>query len=325
MRKIGEQEFAHLCAGIGSDRKSILKHNPIGTRDETLLWMLLGCLISYLSLEDIETPCFTGIPDVKTYRNAILFVIRDRKSEEFNAEKYLDQLLEKMIIQQFVLTPFQQNTRVVACEETGKAICIDPGEESAELTAYIRDNVFELQAIALTHGHLDHIGGVSFLHAQFPDARIILHKDDEDLYYGLPQQPLFMGIQPHQMKELGFDYATPPKLSRNWINGEIYAVGNLRFKVLHCPGHTPGHVVLAEEKERKVYVGDCLFEGSVGRTDLPGGNFERLMSSIHKNILSLGDDFTVYSGHGPETTIGREKSVNQFLNGSYLAGRGSFL
>ncbi|MDQ3220677.1 MAG: MBL fold metallo-hydrolase, partial [Acidobacteriota bacterium] len=116
-----------------------------------------------------------------------------------------------------------------------------------------------------------------------------------------------------------------PKLSRNWINGEIYALGNLRFKILHCPGHTPGHVILAEEKERKAFVGDCLFERSIGRTDLPGGSFEQLMRSINENILSLGDDFMVYSGHGCETTVGRERAANPFLNGSYQSERGNFL
>lgn len=229
-----------------------------------------------------------------------------------------------MIIQQFVLTPFQQNTRVVACEETKKAICIDPGERSDELVDFIRSNGFELQAIALTHGHLDHVGGTADLHNSFPDAEIILHKGDEDLYYALPQQPLFMGIQPSQMKALGFDYANPPKLSRNWLDGETYTVGNLAFNVLHCPGHTPGHVVLAEKSHRKVFVGDCLFAGSIGRTDLPGGSFDQLMESMNNNILALGDDFVVYSGHGPETSIGREKATNPFLTGNNPMGKGRF-
>lgn len=230
-----------------------------------------------------------------------------------------------MIIRQFVLTPFQQNTRVVACEETGTAICIDPGEKCDELVHYLRQNRFDLQAIAVTHGHLDHIGGTSDLYAEFPTAEIILHEDDEDLYYGLPQQPLFLGVQPHQMKALGFEYADPPKLSRNWRHGEIYEVGNLRFKVLHCPGHTRGHIVLVEESHRSVFVGDCLFEGTVGRTDLPGGNFEQLINSINDNISSLGDDFTVYSGHGRETTVGREKTTNPFLTGAYQASSGRFI
>ncbi|MBA2493559.1 MAG: MBL fold metallo-hydrolase [Acidobacteria bacterium] len=230
-----------------------------------------------------------------------------------------------MIIETFILTPFEQNTRVVACEETGMAICIDPGEKSDEIVSFLNDNNYQLQAITLTHGHLDHVGGTSALHESFPKAEIILHKGDEDLYYGLPNQPLFMGLSPHQLKPLGLDYKTPPKLTRNWQDGEIYAVGNLRFKVLHCPGHTRGHIVLAEENEKKVFVGDCLFEGSIGRTDLPGGSYEQLIDSINNNILTLGDDFAVYSGHGRETTIGREKATNPFLTGSYQIGRGRFV
>ncbi|MCA1622252.1 MAG: MBL fold metallo-hydrolase [Acidobacteria bacterium] len=222
-----------------------------------------------------------------------------------------------MIIETFVLSPFQQNTRVVACGETREAICIDPGEESKELVKFINDNNFNLQAIALTHAHLDHIGGVSALRESFPQAEILLHANDEDLYYNLPQQPLFMGIEPHQLKALGLEYERPPQISRYWQDGEIYAVGNFRFKILHCPGHTPGHVVFAEEAERKVFGGDCLFAGSIGRTDLPGGNFDELIDSIKGKILALGDDFTVYTGHGADTTIGRERATNPFLTGIY--------
>lgn len=229
-----------------------------------------------------------------------------------------------MIVQRFVLSAFQQNTRVVACEATSKAICIDPGEESQDLIDYIESEGLDLQAITLTHGHLDHVGGTAALKRRFPDADVILHKDDEDLYYGLPKQPLFMGIQPHQLAALGLEYEDPPQLSRNWNDGETYEVGELRFKVLHCPGHTRGHVVLAEENERKVFVGDCLFAGSVGRTDLPGGSHEQLIDSITNNILALGDDFTVYSGHGPETTTGEERISNPFLNGTYQLGKGRY-
>jgi hydroxyacylglutathione hydrolase len=218
-----------------------------------------------------------------------------------------------MIVQPFVLTAFQQNTRVLACDNTQKAICIDPGEQSDELETFIRENELNLQAIALTHAHLDHIGGTAALHDAFPTADILIHKDDEDMYYGLPAQPLMLGIGSDQLRALGMEYGAPPPVTRNWESGEVYEVGELQFSVRHCPGHTRGHVVLVEESERKVFVGDCLFLGSIGRTDLPGGNYEQLIESINSQILNLDDDFVVYSGHGPDTTVGRERSLNPFL------------
>jgi hydroxyacylglutathione hydrolase len=230
-----------------------------------------------------------------------------------------------MLIKRFVLTPFQQNTRVIACETTRKAICIDPGEPSDELISFIGENGLQLQGIALTHGHLDHVGGTTSLARAFHDAEIILHKNDEDLYYGLPQQPLFFGLEPHRLAALGLEYEDPPRLTRNWQDGEIYEIGTLRFSVRHCPGHTRGHVVLAETSERKVFVGDCLFDGSIGRTDLPGGSYEQLIESINSAILSLDDDFIVYSGHGPETTVGHERTTNPFLTGAYQKSGGRFV
>ena len=229
-----------------------------------------------------------------------------------------------MIIKTFITTPFEQNTRVLTCEETRRAVCVDPGDSADKIAEYINENNLHLQAITLTHAHLDHIGGVSDLRVIFPQAEIILHQDDEDLYYGLPEQPLFMGIPQHQLKALGLEYEVPPRLTRNWQEGEIYTVGNLNFKILHCPGHAPGHIVLAEERERKVFSGDCLFAGSIGRTDLLGGNTEQLLDSINDKILPLGDDVTVYSGHGEDTTIERERMTNPFLTGAHQMSRGNF-
>ncbi len=230
-----------------------------------------------------------------------------------------------MIIETFVQTAFQQNTRIVACEQTRKAICIDPGEPSETVVAFINDNDLYLQGIILTHGHLDHVGGTLALSTAFPDAEILIHKAEEPLYYSLPQQPLFMGMQPHQLAAMGMEYESPPRITRNLEHGEIYEVGELIFSVRHCPGHTLGHIVLAEENERKVFTGDCLFSGTIGRTDLPGGDYDQLIASITENILSLGDDFTVYCGHGDETTIGREKSHNPFLTGVYQLSKGRFV
>lgn len=230
-----------------------------------------------------------------------------------------------MIVKKFILSNFQQNSRVAVCENTGTAICVDPAIDSPEIAAFIRENGYRLQAITLTHGHMDHIGGTKYMSEQFPDAEIMLHSGDEDFYYGLPHQPEMLGMPPERIAELGLDFPPPPKLTRNWQHGEIYPVGDLRFTVLHSPGHTRGHVILAEKNHKQVFVGDCLFEGSIGRTDLPGGNFAQLIDSIRTNILSLGDNFTVYSGHGNETTTGRERQTNPFLTGAQTREQGRYV
>jgi hydroxyacylglutathione hydrolase len=222
-----------------------------------------------------------------------------------------------MIIETFVLTPFQQNTRVVSCERTRKAICIDPGEPSPEVVDYIRENNLELEAIVITHGHLDHCGGTSAMAGEFPHAEILLHRDEMDLYEKLAQQPLLMGIMPDQVRAMGMDYEDPPEPTRFLEDGDTLGVGDLTFLVRHVPGHTLGHIVLAEQSEKAVFTGDCLFSGTIGRTDLPGGDYDQLIASIKEKVMTLDDDFTVYCGHGPETTIGRERTANPFLTGQY--------
>jgi hydroxyacylglutathione hydrolase len=223
-----------------------------------------------------------------------------------------------MIIETITLTPFQQHTRLLACDETRRAVCVDPGEETGEIVAGLERLGLELQAIALTHAHMDHVGGVAALKRERPAAEIILHEADEPLYFGLPEQPALLGIPRAAWPDLGFVYEEPPPVERHWTDGETYRVGRLEFRVLHCPGHTPGHVVLFEPNERKAFVGDCLFAGSIGRTDLPGGSTSQLRDSLFNKILPLGDDVTVYSGHGPQTTIGHERLTNPFLTGRYF-------
>ena len=222
-----------------------------------------------------------------------------------------------MIIEELTVTAFQQHTRIVGCEKTKQAICIDPGDEAERIVETLDRRGLNLQAIALTHAHLDHVGGVAALKKLKPAASINLHKGDEFMYTGLPEQPAWIGIPRAQWAALGFAFETPPPVDEYWTDGQNYDVGELQFKVLHCPGHTPGHVVFYAPEERKVFVGDVLFAGSIGRTDLPGGSTEQLLASIKTKLLALPDDVTVYSGHGPLTTIGEERLTNPFLTGVY--------
>ena len=153
-----------------------------------------------------------------------------------------------MIIKTFVTTAFQQNTRVLACEETRQAICVDPGGDIDIIAGYLNENDLKLQAVTLTHAHLDHVGGTTDLHRSFPHAEIILHADDEDLYYALPQQPR-RGIPRAAWANLGLNTKIHRRREGRTAN---FTRSVTRCKVLHCPGHKRGHVVLFEERERKV-------------------------------------------------------------------------
>ena len=227
-----------------------------------------------------------------------------------------------MIIEELTVTAFQQHTRIIGCEKTRSAICIDPGDDSDVIVEAIDRHGFDLEAIVCTHAHLDHIGGVASLKRLKPTARIMIHQADEWIYDGLPEQAAWIGIPRDQWKQFGFDFEQPPKVDEYLEDNQQLKVGDLEFTIVHCPGHTPGHIVLFSDQERKVFVGDVLFAGSIGRTDLPGGSTEQLLDSIMKKLLPLGDDVVVYSGHGPTTTIGHERQTNPFLIG-HAAGRGT--
>ena len=234
------------------------------------------------------------------------------------------QVQSTMLIEQITVTAFQQHTRIVGCEQTRQAICIDPGDDSDAIVEKIDRLGLNLQAIAITHAHLDHVGGVAALKKLKPEAKVTIHPADEPIYLALPEQPAWIGIPRAQWAALGFEYEPPPPVDEYFSDGQHYSVGKLQFQILHCPGHTPGHVVLFEPGEKKVFVGDVLFAGSIGRTDLPGGSTEQLLDSIHNKLLTLGDDVEVFSGHGPVTTIGEERLTNPFLTGGYKLGKGRF-
>jgi hydroxyacylglutathione hydrolase len=225
-----------------------------------------------------------------------------------------------MIIHQLTVTAFQQHTRILGCEVTREALCIDPGDEADVIVETLQQHDLKLTTIALTHAHLDHVGAVAALKKLQPQARIHLHQDDEPMYRALPEQPSWLGIPRSQWPALGFAFEEPPPVDEYWQDGQTHTVGELTFEVRHCPGHTPGHVVLYEANERKVFVGDVLFAGSVGRTDLPGGSTEQLLESIKTQLMSLDDEVEVFSGHGPITTIGEERLTNPFLTGGYKVG-----
>jgi hydroxyacylglutathione hydrolase len=195
---------------------------------------------------------------------------------------------------------FAENCYLVADPETGDAAIVDPGEEVDLFRARLAHEGWTLRAIWLTHAHIDHLAGVAALCAG-GGVPIFLHPADRPLYDYAPQQAAMFGLD-----------ATPlPPPDRELADGESIAVGSCGFRVIHTPGHTPGGVSLVGHGV--AFVGDTLFAGSIGRTDLPGGNIEALLSSIHEKLFALPDATVVYCGHGPATTIGAEKKHNPFV------------
>ena len=185
-----------------------------------------------------------------------------------------------MIIEELTVTAFQQHTRIVGCEKTKRAICIDPGDDSEAIVQAIDQHGFELQAIACTHAHMDHVGGVTALKKLKPAAKITIHPADEPLYLELPNQPTWLGIPRSQWTEYGFDYEQPPKADEYWSDGQIYKVGELSFQVIHCPGHTPGHVSYLHEKEK-------IEKRWPAAVDLPGSLSSEMIRRMEARISSM--------------------------------------
>ena len=204
--------------------------------------------------------------------------------------------------------PFLKNGFLVSCERTNEAVLIDPGDEVDGLLQAAASESLAVKAILLTHAHLDHVTGVARAKAGL-DVPIWLHRDDLFLYDGTVEQARMFGLQADR----------PPPVDSFYEEGVPFRFGDYVVDVLPTPGHCPGGVCLAigaeGEEARDLFVGDTLFAGSIGRTDLPGGDYDTLMQSIRGVLLEFPDDTVVHPGHGPDTTIGRERRTNPFLTG----------
>lgn len=200
---------------------------------------------------------------------------------------------------------FAENCYLVIDEQAGECAIVDPGEEAGLILHKVAESGAKPVAIWLTHAHIDHVLGVPRVAAE-TGALVWLHGADRPLYDAVPEQAAWFGLtSPGPL----------PAPDREMVHGARLQVGALRFEVRHTPGHSPGSVCLVAPGV--AIGGDVLFAGSIGRTDLPGGGFDTLIASIERELLPLPDDTILYSGHGPETTIGRERRTNPFLTGVY--------
>ncbi|MDD9967413.1 MAG: MBL fold metallo-hydrolase [Myxococcales bacterium] len=203
------------------------------------------------------------------------------------------------------VTAFQQNCSVVRCERTGKGALIDPGGEVDRLLAAVEELDMELEKILLTHAHADHAGATGELVARLGVPVEGPHQGDQFLIDSIVQQSQMFGLAE-------VEQFSP---TRFLVGGDKVQVGELEFDVLHCPGHTPGHVVFFLDAARLAFVGDVLFQGSIGRSDFPRGDHATLIRSIQDVLMPLGDDVTFLPGHGPPSTFGHERKTNPFLVG----------
>lgn len=201
------------------------------------------------------------------------------------------------------VTPFEQNCSVVVCESTRLAAVVDPGGDLHRIRAVLEKAGATLQKILLTHAHIDHAGATAELAREAGVPIEGPHRGDEFWIEGLPEQSRMFGFAE-------VDRFTPDR----WLEqGDTVQVGGCVLQVLHCPGHTPGHVVFFSAEQRLAIVGDVLFAGSVGRSDLPGGDHGQLVESIRNRLWPLGDDVTFIPGHGPRSTFGQERRSNPFV------------
>jgi glyoxylase-like metal-dependent hydrolase (beta-lactamase superfamily II) len=219
-----------------------------------------------------------------------------------------------VILETRAVAPFYKNGFMVACERTREAILIDPGDEVDELLAAVRDFDVDVRSILLTHAHVDHVTGVAAAKSAL-DVPVYLPRDDLFLYERVVEEAALFGLKAQPQPAIDVFYDLTP----------LY-FGDYEVAVHHTPGHCPGGVCLQigakGVRGADLFVGDTLFAGSVGRTDLPGGDYATLMRSITEVLFPLGDQATVHPGHGPDTTIGRERTTNPFVL-EYLAGRQS--
>lgn len=207
-----------------------------------------------------------------------------------------------MIHEVFPVGPLQCNCSIIADESTREAIVIDPGDAIEIVVALLQRHDLTVKQIVVTHAHIDHVGGAVKLR-ELTGAAILLNQNDEALLRMLPMQASWLG-----MKDPG-----PVSIDQHLADGDSVRIGTLDANVIHTPGHTEGSICLLIAAENTLIAGDTLFQGSIGRTDLPGGSYEKILRSIHQKLLVLPGETIVVPGHGPSTTIQEERERNPFL------------